>query len=72
MNNDKPIRPGEEFELRGRRYRVAATNYEGKLILHPVHTKETTADMMVRLQSTSPEASDVRVAVKVPAEPPRP
>jgi len=51
-----PFRPGEFVELRGQRYKIAATNYDGKLILHPAHVKESITDMAVRLQSTVPNA----------------
>lgn len=34
--------------------KVAAINFDGKLILHPLLLKETSGDMMVRLQSTIP------------------
>lgn len=60
----KPFRPGEIVELRGQEYKVAATNYEGKLILHPLQMKESAMDMMVRLQSTTNEPTEVRVEVK--------
>ena len=63
-----PFRPGEFVELRGQRYKIAATNYDGKLILHPASiTKESSMDMMTRLQSTTPEPSTARV--EVPKEP---
>ncbi len=58
----KPFRPGEVVQLRGQDYRIAATNFDGKLILHPLLMKESTTDMMVRLQSTVPDAdSTIRV-----------
>ena len=42
------VRKGlEEMEMK-----VAAMNHEGKLILHPLKSKETTQEMMMRLQST--------------------
>lgn len=46
--------PGEVVELKGVEFRVAATNHEGKLILTPVHIKESMTEMMMRLQSTRP------------------
>jgi len=53
------FRPGEIVELKGQKFRIAAMNFDGKLILHPAHIKESTTDMMVRLQSTRPvEPSD--------------
>jgi len=48
------FRPNEIVELKGVRFRIAATNHEGKLILHPAVLKESTMDMMTRLQSTRP------------------
>lgn len=33
-------------------------NYQGKLILTPVHVKEGVSDMMMRLQSTRPVEPD--------------
>ena len=63
-----PFRPGEFVELRGQKYKIAATNYDGKLILHPASiTKESSEDMMMRLQSTVAEPSKVRV--EAPKEP---
>ena len=56
-----PFRPGEIVELRGQRFKIAATNHDGKLILHPIYMKETAMDMMVRLQSTVDETSVIRV-----------
>lgn len=51
--------PGEIVELKGLKFRVAAMNYEGKLILTPAHVKESITDMTMRLQSTRPvEPSD--------------
>ena len=55
------FRPGEVVELRGQKYKIAATNFDGKLILHPILMKETAVDMMTRLQSTTSEPSVVRV-----------
>lgn len=53
----KTYRPGEFVELDGQRYKIAATNYDGKLILHPASiAKESSMDMMIRLQSTVPNA----------------
>ena len=64
-----PFRPGEFVELRGQRYKIAATNYDGKLILHPLLMKETSVDMMTRLQSTVPnEESTLRVKESGEAE----
>lgn len=53
---DDKIRPNDRIEIKGKTYRVAAMNYAGKLILHPVVSgeKESTMDMMRRLQSTEP------------------
>ena len=64
-----PFRPGEIVELRGQKYKIAATNYDGKLILHPAHVAETAVDMMTRLQSTVPNAtSTLRVKESGEAE----
>lgn len=57
----KPFRPGEIVTLRGQDYKIAATNFDGKLILHPLLMKESTMDLMTRLQSTVDERSTVRV-----------
>ena len=58
----KPFRPGEIVSLRGQDYKIAATNFDGKLILHPLLMKESTMDLMTRLQSTVPnEESTLRV-----------
>jgi len=58
-----PFRPGEFVELRGQKYKIAATNYDGKLILHPAGiAKESNMDMMMRLQSTVDEPSTARVS----------
>jgi len=46
------FRPGEVVELKGKLFKVAACNYEGKIILHPIGSKETISDMAMRLQST--------------------
>lgn len=59
------FRPGEIVEIRGQRFKVAATNFEGKLILHPLYHKETAVDMMTRLQSTSLEAGVIRAPVVI-------
>lgn len=70
-----PFRPGEIVILRGQQYKIAATRYDGKLILHPLLMKETAMDMMVRLQSTTGEPTKVRVELKESAQPdpqPRP
>lgn len=60
------LKPGEVVEVRGQRYKIVATNYEGKLILHPFveKQKESDADMMLRLQSTTAKPTGVRVEVK--------
>ena len=59
----KPFKPGEIVTLREQDFKIVATNYEGKLILHPVlgRQKESIADMTVRLQSTVDEPSEARV-----------
>lgn len=58
----KQFRPGEVVNLRGQDYKIAATNFDGKLILHPLLMKESIMDMAVRLQSTVPGAdSTLRV-----------
>ena len=54
MSNPESFRPGEILELKGRRFQVAAINYDGKMILRPAYVKESTGDMMMRLQSTAP------------------
>ncbi len=54
MGEDKPVRPGEIVEIRGREYRVMATNHEGKLILNPRLSRESIVEMTYRLQSTEP------------------
>ena len=65
----KPFRPGEVVNLRGQDYRIAATNFDGKLILHPLLMKESSVDMMTRLQSTVPnEESTLRVKESGEAE----
>jgi hypothetical protein len=65
----KTFRPGEFVTLEGMRYKVMATNFEGKLILSPAHVKESIADMAVRLQSTVPnEESTLRVKESGEAE----
>lgn len=61
-----PFRPGNIVELRGQQYKIAATNYDGKLILHPIHVRETAVDMMTRLQSTIDEPSTIRVSAPDP------
>ncbi len=61
-----PFRPGEIVNLRGQDYKIAATNFDGKLILHPLLMKETATDMMTRLQSTIAEPSKVRVSEPKP------
>ncbi len=48
------IRPGMLCEVFGRQYKVMATNFEGKIILAPADHRESTVDMMTRLQSTVP------------------
>lgn len=60
------FRPGEILELRGQKFKIVATNYEGKLILHPYYEKqkESIGDMALRLQSTTSDPSVVRVDVK--------
>ncbi len=58
--------PNEIVELKGERFRIAATNHEGKLILHPAPLKESTVDMMIRLQSTRPVEPDDLVPPKKP------
>ena len=63
----KPFRPGEIVTLRGQDYKIAATNFDGKLILHPLLMKESIGDMAMRLQSTVDERSTVRV--EAPKEP---
>lgn len=61
------FRPGEIVELRGEKFKVVATNYEGKLILHPFYegsrAKESISDMTLRLQSTTSDPTAVRVPV---------
>ena len=65
----KPFRPGEIVSLRGQDYKIAATNFDGKLILHPLLMKESTMDLMTRLQSTVPnEESTLRVKESGEAE----
>ena len=65
----KTFRPGEFVTLKGMRYKVMATNFEGKLILSPAHVRETATDMMTRLQSTVPnEESTLRVKESGEAE----
>ncbi len=65
----KPFRPGEVVSLRGQDYKIAATNFDGKLILHPLLMKESSVDMMTRLQSTVPnEESTLRVKESGEAE----
>ncbi len=65
----KPFRPGEIVTLRGQDYKIAATNFDGKLILHPLLMKESSMDMMTRLQSTVPnEESTLRVKESGEAE----
>ena len=65
----KVFRPGEFVTLEGMRYKVMATNFEGKLILSPAHVKESISDMAVRLQSTVPnEESTLRVKESGEAE----
>ena len=65
----KPFRPGEVVTLRGQDYKIAATNFDGKLILHPLLMKESTMDLMTRLQSTVPnEESTLRVKESGEAE----
>ena len=44
--------PGEIVEVKGLQFRVSAMNYQGKLILTPIHVKENISDMVMRLQST--------------------
>ena len=66
----KPFKPGEIVELRGQRYKIAATNYDGKLILHPILMKESTMDLMTRLQSTVAEPSTARVEAPEPQQQP--
>lgn len=47
------FRPGELVEVKGLRFRIAAINYNGKMILTPAGIPEDNADMMTRLQSTT-------------------
>lgn len=68
--NILPFRPGQEVELRGMKFKIAATNHEGKLILHPIGLKESAVDMMTRLQSTTSDPSSVRAEFKAPPSPP--
>lgn len=63
----KPFRPGEIVQLRGQDYKIAATNFNGKLILHPILMKESIMDMAVRLQSTVPD-EDMTLRVKESGE----
>lgn len=64
----EPFRPGNIVELRGQKYKIVATNFDGKLILAPVYIrKEDDRDMMMRLQSTIAEKSTARV--EAPKEP---
>ena len=71
MTKGVTFRPGEYVDVKGLRYQVAAVNFDGKMILRPAHIKESTMDMMVRLQSTEPGDSTVRVEAPV-QEPPEP
>lgn len=52
------LRPGNVVEVRCGDdvvdMKVAAINFEGKVILHPIHRRETTEDVMIRLQSQVP------------------
>ena len=65
----KTYRPGEFVVLDGQKYKVMATNYDGKIILSPAHVRETATDMMTRLQSTVPnEESTLRVKESGEAE----
>lgn len=57
----KPFRPGEIVELREHKYKIVATNHDGKLILAPIYVREGISDMAMRLQSTVDEKSTVRV-----------
>mgnify|MGYP001567906589 CR=1 FL=1 len=48
------FRPGQEVTIHEQKFRIAATNHEGKMILVPAAMKEGVGDMMMRLQSTRP------------------
>ncbi len=60
----KQIYPGESVSISGQEYKVMAVSHDGKIILRPSYVKETTVDMMTRLQST------VRVSENPAAERP--
>ncbi len=62
----KPLRPGERVWIRDQEYKIVATNHEGKLILAPMGVKESSSDMMMRLQSTVDEPSTARVRAPEP------
>ena len=63
----KPFHPGEVVTLREQKYKIVATNHNGKLILSPISVREDNRDMMMRLQSTVAEPSEIRV--EAPKEP---
>ena len=65
----KPFRPGETFEARGQKYKVVATNHDGKIIAAPIYVPEDNRDMMMRLQSTVDEPGEARVSA--PQTPPQ-
>jgi hypothetical protein len=63
----EPFRPGNIVTLREQKYKIVATNHDGKLILAPIYVREDSRDMMMRLQSTVDEPSKARV--EAPKEP---